>query len=207
MKQQKTETIIEAAIIIFSEKGFEKSTMQQISTEANIGIATLFRYYPKKEKLIVAVALSILDNYYYAFESIEQTEATCLVKIEKLFDFFASQLYEENLKPTQLIESFESYAALSAIPLEDMEKYNEAHRKISTVFSNIIEQGKKDGSIRKTIVPKETLTSIINAYALFSRKLSLFQSVPLFETDIEPNRQLAVIKQIFMDYLRATEKL
>lgn len=48
-KQQRLITILESAERVLSQKGIEKSTMQDVASEANIGIATLFRYFPRKK--------------------------------------------------------------------------------------------------------------------------------------------------------------
>ncbi|WP_438315519.1 TetR/AcrR family transcriptional regulator [Sporosarcina sp. FA9] len=201
-KSKRKIKITESAEKVFSIKGFEKTTMQEIADEEGIGIATLFRYFPKKDMLIVAVAVNILGRYFHAFQTIAQLNVSSLEKIERLFDYFTSQLNPENLGYTQLIEAFESYAALQFVPLDDMAKYNDAHREISDVFSIIIEEGKRDGSIRGDIPTGDVLTSIINAFSLFSRKLSLFENIPHLEADVVPSNQLAIVKSIFIDYLK-----
>ncbi|MFD1929187.1 TetR/AcrR family transcriptional regulator [Sporosarcina siberiensis] len=194
--------ITESAEKVFGIKGFEKATMQDIADEEGIGIATLFRYFPKKDKLIVAVAVNAIGRYFHAFQTIAQLDVSSLEKIDRLFDYFASQLNPENLGYTRLIEAFESYAALQFAPLDDMATYNDAHKEISDVFSSIIEEGKSDGSIRGDIPTGDVLLSIINAFSLFSRKLSLFENIPYLEAEVTPSKQLAIVKSIFIDYLK-----
>ncbi|MEK5373437.1 TetR/AcrR family transcriptional regulator [Paenibacillus sp. FSL P2-0173] len=53
---------MEAAQIVFTNKGFEQATMQEIAKEAGLGVATIFRYFPKKEQLIVSVASKIVQS-------------------------------------------------------------------------------------------------------------------------------------------------
>ena len=48
-KQQRYQSIIATAKELFLERGVENIQMQDIATAAEIGIATLFRYFPKKE--------------------------------------------------------------------------------------------------------------------------------------------------------------
>src|SRR4030095_14197271 len=87
-KQQRLSLILEAAERVFNQKGIENTTMQHIATDANIGIATLFRYFPKKEKLIVASATKLLEPMLHRFQSVADLPLTCLEKLEQLFDFF-----------------------------------------------------------------------------------------------------------------------
>lgn len=202
-KVKRKTSIIAAAEKIFSRQGFDKTTMQEIADADHIGVATLFRYFPKKDKLIVAVAVTILERYITIFQKFADMEGTCLDKIDGLLDFFISQNEPENIVNSQLIEAFESYASLLTEPLDDIAYYNQAQKNISNIFSTIVEEGKTDGSIRPDIPVWETLSSITNAFGIFSRKLSLFENIPLLEADLSPENQLTLLKQIFIEHIRA----
>ncbi|MBT6120939.1 TetR/AcrR family transcriptional regulator [bacterium] len=52
-QQEKTNLkIIETAVNLFIQKGFEKTTMREISREAGIGDATIYNYFSTKERII-----------------------------------------------------------------------------------------------------------------------------------------------------------
>ena len=104
---------------------------------------------------------------------------------------------------TTMLEAFESYASTSLEELENYQDYIGIRKKIGNSLSSIVEEGMGDGSIRSDLPTKEVLSSVINAFGLFSRKLSLFERIPLIEEDFEPRIQLTIIKQIFLDYIRA----
>lgn len=44
--------IIESAVDIISEKGFRSATMREISSRAGLGSATIYNYFPTKEKIL-----------------------------------------------------------------------------------------------------------------------------------------------------------
>ncbi len=46
--------IIQAAVDLMTEHGFEGTTMKQIARAADIGDATIYKYFPTKEKLVTA---------------------------------------------------------------------------------------------------------------------------------------------------------
>jgi AcrR family transcriptional regulator len=199
-KQQRLFTIIEAAERVFNHKGIEKTTMQDIAAEANIGIATLFRYFPKKEKLIVAVATKLLEPMLQRFQSVAELPLSCLEQLEQLFDLFIEDLNHSSI--TFMVD-FESYASHSPVPLEDIQHFNAMNRLISNEYARIIQNGMEDGSIRSDLPVKETLTTLINTFGLFSKKLSMQKNILLFESDLENDHQLAILKKIFLDYLKA----
>jgi AcrR family transcriptional regulator len=199
-KQQRQFTVLEAAERVFNQKGIEKTTMQDIATDANIGIATLFRYFPKKEKLIVAVATKLLEPMLQRFQYVAELPLSCLEQLEILFDFFIQDHSHSSIK---FMEDFESYASHSSEPLEDIHNINAMNRMISSEYSKIIQNGIEDGSIRSDLPVKETLTTLINTFGLFSKKLSLQKNILLLESDLETDHQLAILKKIFMNYLKA----
>lgn len=198
-KQQRLCVILESAERIFTVKGIEKTTMQDIASDANIGIATLFRYFSKKEKLIVAVATKLLEPMLDYFHFTAESSLTCLEKIEQLFDFFIT---DQNNSSIKFMVNFESYASHSAEPIEDILNFNALNRQIWHEYSTIIQSGIEDGSIRSDLPVKETLITLMNTFALFSRKLSIKKSTLLFESDLESDLQLIILKKIFMDYLK-----
>lgn len=113
----------------------------------------------------------MLEEVLGAFESIADMPITCYEKIERLFDFFVSTLDREtNVK---ILENFESYAAHFTTPLEDIGVFNGVYRQVSNVFSKIVEEGIRDGSLRQDLKVEETLITVINVVGLFARKLSL----------------------------------
>lgn len=201
-KNKRMKSIIDAAGKVFSQKGFEKTTMQDIANEENIGVATVFRYFPKKDDLIVAVAVNILEGYLSFFQSVAAADGTSLEKIERLFDYFISDIEPENLASTQLLETFESYASTSLKELEDYTAYVKVREDILNTLSLIIEEGRLDGSIRSDQSIGDELAAIINAFGLFSRKLSLFKQIPFLNDKVAPIDQLAIIKEIFLEYIR-----
>ncbi|WP_019243721.1 MULTISPECIES: TetR/AcrR family transcriptional regulator [Bacillus] len=202
-KTKRKNSIVAAAEKLFIQKGYEKTTMQDIANELDIGVATVFRYFPKKEKLFVAVAVYIMEKNIATFESFANLDITCIEKLDKIFEFFMSLHLTKFTNQTKLLEAFESYAALSPEPLEDIDQYYDAILKNSKIFESIIENGKQDGSIRTDIEITEAFISITHAFMSFSKKLSLFQSISITESGVESEKQQAIVKNIFLDYLRA----
>ena len=53
-KEQTRIKLIEAAVEIISEKGFRATTMKAIAKKAGVGIATIYNYFPNKDKILYA---------------------------------------------------------------------------------------------------------------------------------------------------------
>jgi AcrR family transcriptional regulator len=60
-KERRRQQIIVAAKRVFSEKGFNKATMEDIAREAELSPGTLYLYFKNKEELYASLSLRILQ--------------------------------------------------------------------------------------------------------------------------------------------------
>ena len=67
LNEKKREAIINAAIEEFYEKGFEGSSMDTISKEANVSKATVYKHFKNKEELFLAIADILKENFEESF--------------------------------------------------------------------------------------------------------------------------------------------
>ena len=60
-KRRTAEAIVAAALELFAERGFERTTIEQIAAAADISRRTFFRYFADKEELFFAEDERLLD--------------------------------------------------------------------------------------------------------------------------------------------------
>ena len=95
MKEKKTkaqiteERILEAAINLFSEKGYSGTSTGEIARDANVAEGTIFRYFPQKKDLLVRGITKFIDLF---------GEQVVILPLEKI--------YAENMDatPEQLLK-------------------------------------------------------------------------------------------------------
>ncbi|MEP2102856.1 MAG: TetR/AcrR family transcriptional regulator [Parasphingorhabdus sp.] len=61
----KRQAIHESAIALFSAKGFEQVTIAEIAKAANIAVGTIYRFYPNKSAILIAIS-EILEQQFIA---------------------------------------------------------------------------------------------------------------------------------------------
>lgn len=72
--------IIEAAVKVFSEKGFGQSRTSEIAKEAEVAEGTIFRYYKTKQDLLMGLVLPIIVKF---FRPLVIKSAESIIKNEK----------------------------------------------------------------------------------------------------------------------------
>ncbi|MEU2915684.1 TetR/AcrR family transcriptional regulator [Streptomyces massasporeus] len=62
-KQRTRRALAEAALTLFSDRGFDRVTLEELTAHAEIGRSTFFRYYSSKEDVAIAAEGELWDTY------------------------------------------------------------------------------------------------------------------------------------------------
>ena len=88
MKEQvkdKRTAIIEAALKLFTERGFHGTSTAQISKDAGVATGTLFNYFPTKEDLINSLYFEVKGDLSQAMGKDIEAEGTFQGKLRKIW--------------------------------------------------------------------------------------------------------------------------
>lgn len=97
--------IREAAIKLFSEKGFEGTATREIAAEAGVAEGTIFRYFPAKNDILLNIAEEVLPRMSISsmestFQRYKDREAD---EILKAFLKERMELFKENFELIKII--------------------------------------------------------------------------------------------------------
>ncbi len=84
-KQKTRQAIIDAAIKLFSEKGFDKTRVSDLAEEARIGKGTIYGYFKTKSEILLAFCE---DEIEYVFNEVRikaKQESSLLERLQTLF--------------------------------------------------------------------------------------------------------------------------
>jgi AcrR family transcriptional regulator len=84
-KQATREALIEAAVRVIGEKGFEGATVEEIATRAGTGKGTFYNYFEAKEDVVVAFMAGLEERTLPAVKRYAEMEAP----LEEILDRFA----------------------------------------------------------------------------------------------------------------------
>lgn len=199
-KIERNERIIEVSTRLFAEQGFEQTSMQKIADEAGIGVATVFRYYPKKELLIVAVIEHVIENMVPLFAEIENSSRNGIQKMEAIIDAYIAYLINANT-PAILLENFDYYAAYHELEPALIDQIQRSYLKIGLLVEHAIHSGIADFSITLSQEEAPNATMIMNLFGTAIKKHSFNR---LLNTGIFPlptEADLNAMKALILAYL------
>ena len=140
-KERRRQQIIVAAKRVFSEKGFNKATMEDIAKEAELSPGTLYLYFKNKEELYASLSLRILQYLHIRVSHvINQTELDPLAKLaaleEVLFDVY-------DFDPLIIINMFhlQSSETLKNLSEELIEEIKNLSRNSIGAIAKIFKEG------------------------------------------------------------------
>lgn len=194
--------MIIAAQKLFAKDGFEKTTMQKIADEAKVGVATLFRYFPHKEALIIEVIKMIIEKQVPYFENIYATDKPGIEKVDDVLTTYIRFIFEENRNSIKLLESFELYIVFNKIELSLLEQIKQAYGEIGNIISKIVKEGKEDGSILLSISDEQIVSTMLNMFGTSVKKYSLYSILPDTIIPVPTKENLLGVKTVLIAYLR-----
>ena len=154
-KLARREAIIDAALEIISEKGFEGVTMDDLAEKAELGKGTLYLHFKSKTSIYLAICErgSTLLNQQMAkvlamdlpgLKMVEELGQTYLEFIQAQPIYFIAFSYYENIIDQEIIE--ESEIAV---------RCEENAQQAMTYIVRALQIGMQDGSIKDDYDPKE----------------------------------------------------
>jgi len=139
-KERRRQQIIVAAKRVFSEKGFNKATMEDIAHEAELSPGTLYLYFKNKEELYASLSLRILQYLHIRVEDVNKEELPPEEKmdalVEAMYDVYA-------FDPLILINMFhlQSSETLKNLSPKLMSEIENLSRKSIGAIALIFEEG------------------------------------------------------------------
>lgn len=98
--QQRRE-ILQAALGLFSEKGYNNVSMHEIAKKAEFGMGTLYKYFNNKEELYKALIMEVFQEHHNAFVQSVQEEPNPLRAVTR-FILVRRKLFLDNLPIVRL---------------------------------------------------------------------------------------------------------
>lgn len=79
--------ILEAALGLFEEKGYEATTVEEIAQRADVAKGTVFNYFPQKRAFLLAAYGAWVDLLLDRFGPVERWKGPVRSQLERLFGF------------------------------------------------------------------------------------------------------------------------
>jgi AcrR family transcriptional regulator len=146
-KVARIEGILSAAKRVFSRKGYEATTVEDIALEAGFGKASLYFYFKRKEEVFLSLIKDGLEGQKKLLKEIRNNQLSSVEKLEavlsKMFEYV-----QENREFMRIVHS-ESQKLYATTLREVHSSIIKEHRKTMEGIASIVRDGIKSGEFRK----------------------------------------------------------
>jgi len=142
------ERLFRAALDLFARKGFNETTVEDITEAADVGKGTFFNYFPSKDHILLAFGEMQLAKLQAAIEEARRTQ-------EPMPQFLRSLGVRMTQEPTRhpgIIRAL-LLAYLSSTPVR--EAMLDLQKRVHALHTEIVKLGQERGEIRKDLPAAE----------------------------------------------------
>ena len=170
--------ILDVAEKLFSEKGFEGTSIRDISKHAKINIAMVSYYFGSKERLLEALILYKTSDLKLQLENLLQENIEPLEKVNKLVEIYITRIScNKGIFRVLHFELNSQKREKSMIAFTELKKGN-----LKSVES-IITQGQAKGVFRKDIIIPLITPTIIGTFFHFHMNKPFFEELLNLNTE------------------------
>ncbi len=203
-KEQRKKLVVYGAIEIFKEMGIDNSKMTDIAQRADIGVATVYRYFDTKTEIVIAAAAIMWEEQisilYDKFGEPQFLKLNGAERVREILSLFIT-LYEKYPEFLSFLEHFDNYIVKEAIPLENLMGYEKIIMDTKSAIFDAIDEGKKDASIKRNLDNDSFYITTTHALMSLSQKLILRGTILKSDKDIPGIVQLKTLIEMAMLYL------
>ena len=172
--------ILQVAETLFAEKGFEGTSIRDISKEANINVAMVSYYFGSKEKLLEALILLKTSGLKEQLVRLIDENLEPMEKINKLIALYINRINCN--RGIYRVLHFELASQKKALEIQSFSEIKKANLKSMEL---IIQEGQAKGVFRKDIIIPLLTPTILGTYFHFQMNKPFFEEILNLKTDEE----------------------
>ena len=145
LKDAKMNFLVDMATDLFMSRSIQEVTIRDIAVSAQVGEATIYRYFGKKQALVVQAAMKLQDIVSSGYFQLDNK----LNGYQKLEAFYLSYLsiFDHHRDFYKFLSEFDAY--MSVENTDVLNPYENAIDQYKSAYMSAYEQGLKDGSVKK----------------------------------------------------------
>ena len=178
-RERRRQQIIVAAKRVFSERGFSKTTMEDIAREAELSPGTLYLYFKNKDELYASLSLRILQYMNIRLEDVKKEKNS---NPEQKIASIKEALYDVyQFDPAILINMFhlQSSETLKNLSSPLLDNISELSRNSLQILADIFE----NSSDRNTVLTRQPTAVADIVWSLFTGVVLWEESKRMIDDD------------------------
>lgn len=155
--------LIQAGFELFSRYGIESVSLSAVADRADVGVATLYKYFQNKANLAVAISGYIWSDVWS--KSLEVIPITQMKAKDpcQLFEQYADlmiMLYRDQPQILRFSANYKTFIKREEVPQDNLHEHLDPLEPIGVLFNQSYDAAAQNGLVR-TDIPKEEMFSFL----------------------------------------------
>lgn len=197
LKDAKVNFLVDMATDLFMTRSISEVTIKDIAVSAQVGEATIYRYFGSKQNIVVHAAMKIQSIVSKDFFNLEKGKNG----YEKLKVFYESyyEIFIKHPNFYKFLSEFDAYVSVEDSSITN--PYESAIDSYKNFYMDAYELGLKDGSVRKQNNIEMFYFSTTHALLELAKKLAFKKAVLNQDNRIEKTSELQCLIDIILGSL------
>ncbi|MFQ6677146.1 MAG: TetR family transcriptional regulator [Fidelibacterota bacterium] len=158
LQNQRKEQILDAALKVLIQKGYEQSRMDDVVDVSKLSKGAIYWYYKSKKEMYLDLVNYWVLHYSVTLNHIVEENAPPSRQLQDLFQYFIDQ-YESDPQPFFALTEFWS---MSQKDIDFKNKLQKVYTNFLELIEGIIEQGVTSGEFKQLNVRMTALSIMVN---------------------------------------------
>ncbi|HIJ65883.1 MAG TPA: TetR/AcrR family transcriptional regulator [Candidatus Hydrogenedentes bacterium] len=181
--KQRPKQVMDAALEVFSQKGFGAATMDEIAAEAGISKGTIYLYFPSKDELFLAMVRARLDE---VLELLPQVPLDQALDLEGLAKHLGKELLDILMSPRFSKVFPLVMAEVNHLPGLKKLYQEEILPKVNIELADILEAGMALGFVKRAgpVIAARCLLGMFMVFSLTQEVFGAKEVTPMHSDEI-----------------------
>lgn len=200
-KEKRRNAILSHAIALFGRQGIEATTMEQLAETAGIGSATIYRYFPTKNDVVVAAVIEAWQEqsrrYLPLINSPDFEKLNGQEQIRYILGIFID-LYDQSPDFLWLLMAFDSYTKGNVISKEQLDSYQQVIIFLKGYAVAALKKGKADQTLHLTKSPELVYFTIFHTMLSLTSKLVCQGNILEMDAWVDGRQELLLLREVLL---------
>ena len=162
-RTKRPEQILLTAKSVFARSNYRSSTTAEIAAEAGVSEPLIYRYYPSKKHLFLAVLEDVTRRILHRWDAIRRSETSSLACLRRIGQDYLD-LVDRNSEDLKVF-----FKAVSEDSDPEIRQFlAESYRKYARYLEDVARQGQEQGEIRRDVPARVIAWQMMSLGAAFN---------------------------------------
>lgn len=197
--------ILDAALELFCTKGLEETVIDEIAEKAQVGSATIYRYFETKAELAIRCAVNywkwIGDHYFLTLDGAAYEKLSGAKQLDEILERVV-RIFEEERKFLKFIQEFEVFVRSRGISTAQLKEYSDCIMKLKPKVTDALLKGLEDNTLQFSWTPDEVCYSMAHTMFSLMKKLAWNGSMLELDSHVDMVQQIRITKALLIEGLK-----